>query len=150
MTSSMTTAMRRASAPNELMDWMSRFFEDRLPERFAALADRDLIRVEQVTKDGTLVIRAELPGIDPDEDVSLSVHDGLLHLRAERKERAERTEGEGYRTEFHYGVVERTVPLPAGITGSDVTATYKDGILEVIVPLPSAPPAAEVPVIRLP
>ena len=96
----------------------------------------DLIRVEEYREDGTLVIRADLPGIDPDADVELTVSDGMLHIEAERREE-EKQEGRGYvRQEVRYGSLSRSVPLPAGVTGADITATYKAGVLEIRVPEP--------------
>jgi HSP20 family protein len=95
-----------------------------------------LMHVEEYLDGDTCVIRAELPGIDPDKDVEISVADGVLHLRAEREERAEEERPEGYRSEFHYGSLARHLRLPEGATEADVSATYKDGILEVRVPAP--------------
>ena len=96
----------------------------------------DLIRVEEFREDGALVIRADLPGIDPDKDVELTVADGMLVIRAERREE-EKHEDKGYvRKELRYGSMSRSLPLPAGVTEADITATYKAGILEVRVPEP--------------
>jgi HSP20 family protein len=93
------------------------------------------IRVEEEVKDDATVIRAELPGIDPDKDVDISVSDGVLHIKAERRsETKEENEGR-IRSEFRYGSYTRTLPLPKGASESDVKATYKDGILEVTVPV---------------
>jgi len=55
----------------------------------------ELIRVEEFREDGTLVIRADLPGIDPDKDVELTVSHGILHIEAERREEEKREE-KGY------------------------------------------------------
>ena len=52
----------------------------------------DLIRIEEYREDGTLVIRADLPGIDPDKDVELTVAGGMLHIEAERREEEKREE----------------------------------------------------------
>ena len=98
----------------------------------------DLIRVEEYREDGTLVIRADLPGIDPDTDVELTVSDGMLHIEAERREE-EKKEGKGYvRRELRYGSLSRSLPLPLpeGVTEADIAATYKDGVLEIRVPEP--------------
>lgn len=99
-----------------------------------------LMRVEEILEDETLVIRAEMPGIDPEKDVDISVSDGFLHIHAEREERTEEERQNGYRSEFRYGTFERSLELPEGTVESDITASYKDGILEVRVP---APPALE-------
>jgi HSP20 family protein len=83
----------------------------------------DLIRVEEYRQDGSLVIRADLPGIDPDTDVELTVSGGMLHIKAERREE-ERREEKGYvRQEVRYGSLSRSLPLPGGVTGADITAT---------------------------
>jgi HSP20 family protein len=96
----------------------------------------DLIRVEEYREDGTLVIRADLPGIDPDKDVELTVSDGMLHIEAERREE-EKKEGKGYvRQEVRYGSASRSLPLPEGVTEADITATYKAGVLKIRVAEP--------------
>jgi len=109
---------------------------------------RHMMRVEEYVEDDTCIIRAELPGIEPDKDVEISVEDGVLHLRAERKEQTEETLPQGFRSEFHYGTMARSIRLPEGATAADVTATYKDGILEVRVPAPK--PAAPAAPTRIP
>ena len=109
------------------------------------------MRLEEFVEDDTCVIRAELPGIDPEKDVDISVADGILHMRAQREERSEEARPNGYRSEFHYGHLSRSIRLPEGATEADVTASYKDGILEVRVPAPksgSAPAPRRIPVAR--
>lgn len=100
------------------------------------------MRVEEFVDGDALVVRAELPGLDPDKDVELTISDGVLHIRAEREERSEHKGKEGYRTEFRYGSLQRRVPLPAGTKDEDVKASYHDGILEVRVPVGEAKVAA--------
>lgn len=106
------------------------------------------IRVEEYREDGTLVIRAELPGIDPAKDVDVTVSDGTLHIKAERH-KEETTEKKGYvHRELRYGSFTRTLPLPEGIATTDVTAAYKDGILEIRLPAPAvkAETARKIPI----
>jgi HSP20 family protein len=93
------------------------------------------LRVEEYRDGNELVVRAEIPGIDPEKDVEITVSDGLLHISARREERSETRDKAGYRSEFRYGSFERTVALPAGAKESDVKASYRDGILEVRVPV---------------
>ncbi|MEV3858164.1 Hsp20/alpha crystallin family protein [Streptomyces sp. NPDC050095] len=90
------------------------------------------IRVEERLTDGTYVLSAELPGIDAEKDVEISVADGVLTLRAERNEQTT----DGCRTEFRYGTFARAVRLPAGAHGEDATAEYKDGLLTITIPVP--------------
>jgi HSP20 family protein len=105
----------------------------------------DLLPIDEFREDGTLVVRADLPGIDPDSDVDLTVSDGTLYIHAERRE--EKREDKGYlRRELRYGSLSRALPLPEGITESDITAAYKAGILEIRVPEPKQEPAKKIPV----
>lgn len=92
------------------------------------------IRIEEYTTDDMFVIRAELPGIDPDKNLEISAARGMLTIRAERQE-----EHEGhYHTEFRYGSYERRLRLPDNIEDDDIKATYDAGILTVKVPLKEA------------
>ena len=84
------------------------------------------------------MIRAELPGVDPDRDVELKIVDGVLRITAHREERADRTEDETYRTEFRYGTFVRNVVLPPGVREEDVKASFKDGVLEIRIPANSS------------
>jgi HSP20 family protein len=95
------------------------------------------MRIEEEMQDGTLVIRAEVPGVDPDKDVEITVTDDRLTIQAERRSEETETKEHGYRSEFRYGSLVRTVALPKGTTTDDVTATYTNGILEVRVPMPA-------------
>ncbi|MFE9404900.1 Hsp20/alpha crystallin family protein [Streptomyces sp. NPDC006530] len=90
------------------------------------------IRIEESFTEGIYTLRAELPGIDPDHDVELTVTEGVLTLRAER--RTETTDK--HHTEFRYGTFARSVRLPAGAQGDEATAECKDGVLTITVPVP--------------
>lgn len=88
------------------------------------------IRVEEFARDGYYVIRAELPGVDPDRDISVQVDEGILTIQAERREEHH----EQGRSEFRYGTFTRRLPLPPGADESRVSARYEAGILEVTAP----------------
>lgn len=95
----------------------------------------EVIRVDEYRDDGTQVIRAELPGIDPDKDVKLTLFGGMLRITAERRVE-EKAEEKGYtRHEMRYGSFTRTLPLAEGASEDDIKATYKDGVLEIRVPV---------------
>jgi HSP20 family protein len=90
--------------------------------------------VDVFNRDGDLVVRAELPGIDPEKDAEITVKDGVLTIRGERKHE-DRSEDNGmYRVESSYGAFERTVLLPRDVSDDDIRASYENGILEVVVP----------------
>lgn len=84
-------------------------------------------------RDGDLVIRLDLPGIDPDKDVQVTVEDGVLCISGERKREA--VEGDRYyRREWSYGSFERSIRVPKHVQTDDITASYENGVLEVVVP----------------
>jgi HSP20 family protein len=120
-------------------DWMP--FRRFLPEWTGA----QVLHVDEFRRDGDLVIRAEIPGMDPAKDVDVTVADGMLTIRAERREQTDETDKPGYvRRELRYGSFFRSLPMPRGVTEADVTASYKDGILEIHVPEPAAPESRKV------
>jgi len=80
-----------------------------------------------------VVLKVELPGVDV-EDVCVEVNDNLLTLKGQRKMRRN-VEGEHYyRMEFSYGFFQRIFTLPVAVEDKKVKASYKDGVLEVLVP----------------
>ncbi|NCY17007.1 MAG: Hsp20/alpha crystallin family protein, partial [Actinobacteria bacterium] len=113
----------------------------RLPE-FIDWPDRRTLRIEESRDDGTLTIRAEMPGIDPKNDVDLVVNNGILTISAERREKHEDTTAGTFRSEFRYGSFMRQVELPAECAPEDIEATYDNGILEVRVPVDGEEPHA--------
>jgi HSP20 family protein len=92
-------------------------------------------RVEEFQDGNTMVIRAELPGIDPEQDVELTVVNDTLQLRAQKREKSEHKDQRSYRSEIRYGSFARTLPLPEGTKDEDISASYADGVLEVRAPV---------------
>jgi len=82
------------------------------------------------------VIRAELPGLDPENDIEVTVDGSILTIRAERRQQDKGP----YRSEFRYGSLARAVTLPASVDAADVTARYDKGVLEVSIPVRAAEP----------
>jgi len=112
----------------ELLDWLESPFMTLRPY----LAQP--IRVEEYVAGGRYVVRAELPGFDPDKDVEVTVGPGFLTIKAERTD-----ESEGkHRSEFRYGSFTRTVSLPADADDEDVTAGCHNGVLTVSIGLKTA------------
>lgn len=122
-------------------DWPD--FQELVQRLFEGEAEKSWLRVEEFVDDKTLVIRTEIPGIDPEKDVEIVVDNGELRIKAQREAKTEHKDKESYRSEFHYGSFSRSIKLPAGATADDVTATYTDGVLEVRVPV--AEPVAAAP-----
>jgi HSP20 family protein len=89
------------------------------------------IRMEDFLSDKEYQLRAELPGLDPEKDITVSVNHGVLTIHAERREEDKTT----HRSEFRYGMMQRSVRLPAGAKEDKVTAKYDKGVLTVTVPI---------------
>jgi HSP20 family molecular chaperone IbpA len=96
-----------------------------------------VIPIEDTLSDTQYVLRAELPGLQPDKDIKVTVENGILTVHAERQEQ-QHVRG---RSEFRYGLLQRAVRLPASADTDHVTARYQHGILEVTVPLTAPQPA---------
>lgn len=124
----MTTVARRPSSPMaEMLDWL----EANTPLSFTGVGLAPYIRVEDYLEEGSYVLRAELPGVDPEKDVEVSVENDMLTISGERREETR----EKHRREFHYGSFRRSISLPRGATADQITASYTDGVLEVRVPI---------------
>lgn len=124
----MTDLMRWFDTRRSPIDVIERLFEGDMGS--------SAIKVEEMVDGNTLVVRAELPGIDPEKDVDVTVADGVLSIKAERQEKTEQKDKDSYRSEFRYGSFMRRIPLPGGVQQGDITASYKDGLLEVRAPMP--------------
>ena len=98
----------------------------------------DMIRADEFVEDGTVVMQVEMAGIDPEKDVEISLDGDVLHVTAERREEDETKERTYTRRELRYGSFHRDLLVPAGTSEADVKASYKDGILEIRVPVPAA------------
>jgi len=133
--------------------WFDRFFDwPEWPEFFRGSpwpGTEHQFRVEEEVTDTEMVVKAEVPGIDPDRDAEISVSDGVLRIHVERRQE-EKTEEKGRsRSEFRYGSYTRSILLPPGADQLDVKATYRDGILEVHVPIAKEKAtAAKIPISR--
>ena len=92
-----------------------------------------------------LVVRAELPGMKK-EDIEISLHEGVLTVSGERKMEEKKEEGETYRAERFFGRFHRTISLPTVVNAEKVSATYKDGILTVILPKADEAKPKQIPI----
>jgi HSP20 family protein len=93
--------------------------------------------VEVRRDENNLIVAAELPGINKDNVKVEITNEGLMITGERRSEHEERQRG-FYRSERNYGKFYRLVPLPDGIDGDKVKAQFKDGLLEVQIPLPES------------
>jgi HSP20 family protein len=89
--------------------------------------------VEVVTRDTDVLVRLELPGVDVENDVEVSVDKGRLVIRGERRDQRGEQQGSYLLRELRYGSFQREFALPEGVTGENVEAHYDQGMLEVVV-----------------
>ncbi|MGZ4737053.1 MAG: Hsp20/alpha crystallin family protein [Acidimicrobiia bacterium] len=147
MAQSKEVARKEQASSHGLLDWLPR---PGWLNAFEQALEATPMRIEERVDGDEFVVRAEMPGIDPDKDVEINVTDGMLQIRAERSEEKKSEKGETRRSEFHYGYFSRVISLPAGTSQADVKATYHDGILEVRLPLDhEKAKATKVPITRV-
>ncbi len=92
-------------------------------------------RIESYIDDGKITVRADMPGIDP-KDIEVKVTGNVLNVRAKREEEKETKNRDFLRREVHYGSYVYSTSLPEGIKADDVKASYRDGVLELVAPMP--------------
>jgi HSP20 family protein len=110
--------------------------ESRFPRFFEEFEEEEISPpVESFVKDGNLVVRADVPGLDP-KDIEISVLHDVLIIKGERKAEKEVKDKDYLRREVSYGAFERRMSLPEGAAVDKIQATFKNGVVEVSVPLP--------------
>jgi HSP20 family protein len=131
----------RSAAP------LSRPFLDELPERFRQMLEGNLAfeplaepigwmpAMEIEEQDDALIVTAELPGVDS-KDVDITLEDGVLSVRGEKKE--ERKEGKPesryHMWERRYGSFQRAFTLPKAVDAAKISAKVEAGVLTITLP----------------
>ena len=115
----------------ELRSRFDRMFDEWLDGRERAWTPA----IDVVREDDHLVVRADLPGIKP-EEVKIEVEDDILTISGEHEERKEEKDTDYVRRERRYGSFSRSMALPGGVDAKEITASTRDGVVEVTVPLP--------------
>jgi HSP20 family protein len=116
----------------DMTDWMDQFFEGDLPIMRGERMWQPAVEVRE--HDNQILISADLPGIDP-KDVKIEAEDNTVVIQGERK-REHQEDREGYRrSERFYGSFFRAIPLPEYAKIDDAKAEFRNGVLEVTVPL---------------
>ncbi|HVN27623.1 MAG TPA: Hsp20/alpha crystallin family protein [Candidatus Binataceae bacterium] len=135
--------------PFRELERMARRFESPFPRLFDELdfkgAETLAPAIESYVKDGNLVVRADVPGMEP-KDVDVTILGNVLTIKGERKSEHEVKKEDYLRREVSYGSFERRMSLPEGFAADKVKATFKNGVIEVTVPLGKETVAKKVPV----
>jgi HSP20 family protein len=80
-----------------------------------------------------IVVKAEVAGMDP-KDIDISLSDGVLTIKGEKKQEKEEKEADYHLVERSYGSFTRLVQLPKEVQSDKISASYKDGILKITLP----------------
>ena len=122
-----------AALQNEMGRWMSTLAGATTPGN--GQSSNWLPAVDVWETDNEVVLSFDLPGI-PEDKITVELDDNVLTVSGERERTQEHTSERFYRFERRFGTFSRSVTLPAGVTEGDITANYKNGVLEVRVPKP--------------
>ncbi len=130
----MPGALTRWDPFAELSELRSRF--DRMLDEIGDARTREWTpAIDMIRDNGHLVVRADVPGIKP-EEISIEVEHGVLSLSGSHEETEEKTDERFVRRERRYGAFSRRMALPEGVDPKKIKAVTHDGVLEVTIPLP--------------
>jgi HSP20 family protein len=123
----------------EMNEMFSRFFGEgeQRSNQWASPGVDYVPQIESWVRGNKLCVKADLPGIDP-QDVDATVEGNQLTLRGERKAEHEGSEGGYVHREVRYGSFVRSFRIPEGVKAEDIQARYHNGVLELSIPLPAS------------
>lgn len=127
----------------EMDRFFDRFFEPRWDE--FDMAGEWWPKVDLSETKDTLVVKAEIPGVD-EKDVSVSLQDQVLTVKGEKRHEKEEKDEQSHRVERAYGAFTRSFRLPAHVDAEKVAATFKDGVLTVTLPKMAAVKGTIIPI----
>ena len=117
----------------EMEDIFSRFFRSFPWPRWEAEASRSTPAVDVVDRKDELILRADLPALS-EKNIHLSLEEGVLNIKGDRKEEREKAEEDYYYNERWSGSFSRSLMLPPGVDTNKVSATFKHRVLEIHLP----------------
>jgi len=112
--------------------FMQPFFRRSWPDLEPSFGGK-LPKIDVIDREHEVVVRAELPGVDKD-GLEVSLSENLLTICAKTKHEKEEERGHFHRREISRSEIQRSVRLPANVEGDKTTASFKDGILELVAP----------------
>ena len=147
----MSKLMRRGGNGTALINRMQDEMEDMFHRLFGPITEASAgpvgwcpsVDVEE--KDTAVVVKVDLPGVDA-KDVDVTIQNGSLVLRGEKKEEREEKGTNYHRVERFDGVFYRAIPLPAETDATNVTATSAKGVVTVTIPKKPSAQAKRIPV----
>ena len=136
------------SAMRSEMDRMFERFEHGFPRLPLFRGDHATVMVPDLEvreNASAITVEAELPGVE-EKDISVTLSNGILSIKGEKKQEREDKEEHYYRMERSYGAFVRTVRLPSTVDGSKVTASFKNGLLKVTLPKSATAKGTTIPI----
>ncbi len=127
--------MRRALARWEPFSELRSRFDRMLDELNDSRQHERTPAIDVERENGNLVVRADVPGLKP-EEVKIEVEGDILTVSGEHEERKEEKDKHYLRRERRYGSFSRSMALPTGVDAKEIKAKTHDGVVEVTVPLP--------------
>ena len=120
---------------NSLQRQLNRLFDDALtPDNWNDFCNLSKVPAAELNEtDDALHLKLEIPGMEA-KDLDIQVMADRVAISGERKSETKSEEDGRTRSEFRYGKFSRVIPLPARIQNTNVTADYKDGILNLTLP----------------
>ena len=140
--------VRRSETPSRLWPETTRFFEDFFNDFSGGLSqagDNWTPSGDILERDGNLILRAELPGME-EKDIDLKLEGFVLTLKGERKLEKEENKANYHRVESSYGSFTRSFTLPNSVDLEKIKAEYKNGVLSVTIPQKPEVRPREIPV----
>ncbi|MCE5394385.1 MAG: Hsp20/alpha crystallin family protein [Acidithiobacillus sp.] len=128
------------NAPVQVLDPMEQIFDAVLPGFFrplqgggAAAPRPNIAHLDVIDRDNEIVVKAEIAGVDKDK-LDIQVHGNQVYISGTKEEEQSKEEGKYIYRERRYGNFARTIQLPVDVDASQSKASYKDGVLELILP----------------
>lgn len=132
---------------SDSFDEMERWFEKRFPMRwrhslrqdwpswgdFPVMFEGRKPTVDVIDRDDEILVRAEIPGVDK-KDLVISVTDNTVSIKGSVEHEEEEEKGDYYRRETSSGTYSRTVTLPCEVESEGAKATFRHGVLELVLP----------------
>lgn len=112
--------------------WLRRWEWPAFPE-FARRMELRLPKVDVIDRDAEVVVKAEVPGVDK-KDLDVSVTGDTVTIKGQTRHEEKEEKGDYYRSEISRGSFARTISLPAAVDATQAKATFKDGVLELVLP----------------
>jgi len=111
--------------------WQEFFGKGYVPEKWEGIEWIPAVDVSET--DDAVIVKVDVPGVNP-EDMEISLVDNVLVIKGEKKREEEEKKENFYRMERFYGSFMRSIQLPCEVEEDKIEATYKDGVLKIVLP----------------